>query len=860
VAIHLRRTSGLSLAFVALLLSLPVSPAAAELRVGPEGFSVQILDAEGNPEVRAGSHPDRVKIDFKFEDDGSGTSPGDVELEMPPGLGGDPNAVPACPRQAHEEGEECPPESQIGFVGFGLGTLPVYLLEPASGQLAAFTSKAGLPIPFQLKLRTDDFGITFAAEGLSAGAPSEAHMVLWGIPADHEEGSPAGRRPFLTLPSTCGPLTFKMRARSLEENAQWLSASAETAPLSGCENLPFAPRLQLQLSNPIADSPTGVRMALTMPEEEEEGSELANAQLKDVSVEMPPGLTISPGGAAGLTACTDVQFGQSTDAEATCPASSRLGTVELQSPSLREPVTGKIYLGQQRGSDRSRLFVTAPGPGAVIKFVASLDPELSTGRMVATLHDLPQVGFGRIAMTLGGGPGGLLAAPLGCGSQSGVAKFVPYGGGPAVTSKSTVTIASVLPGLQCPGPLPFAPELLVSTSSHRAANAISLSTVIRRHSGEGLPARFSVTIPGGFSAALGAVELCPEPDTVTGSCPALSRVGTVRALIGSGPSPASLSGSVFLAGPYHHAPFSLVMALKAAIGPFDLGSTAFRATTQLDSRSGNVTLASDRLPSMVEGLPIRFQAIELTLDRPGLVHNPTSCRPHSLDVEIESQEGGVTTLSRPLRVSGCKHLGFKPRVRTVIEGEGPLHRDGGIGLRISALLRRHDASLRSLALSMPAALELHVGELKEICSQVDARRASCPPGAKVGTTQARTPLFAEPLRGSAYVVQPRDDGPPDIWVMFRAGGVQLSMRGTTANDHGRFVTTLTDLPDMPLSSFSMRLGTPGKSLLTLSTSPCEGGRPRRLRAGVQVVGQNGAKRSSLLPILMKAGCISSGRQ
>ncbi|MFP5389384.1 MAG: hypothetical protein ACLGG5_08805, partial [Thermoleophilia bacterium] len=155
---------GLALALVALLFALPVSPAAAELRIAPGGFSVQMLDPEGKPEVRAGSHPDRVKIDFKFEEDG--TSPGDVQLEMPPGLGGDPNAVPACPRQAHEEGEECPPESQIGFVGFGSGTLPVYLLEPAPGQLAAFTSKTGLPIPFQLKLRPEDFGVTFAAEGL----------------------------------------------------------------------------------------------------------------------------------------------------------------------------------------------------------------------------------------------------------------------------------------------------------------------------------------------------------------------------------------------------------------------------------------------------------------------------------------------------------------------------------------------------------------------------------------------------------------------------------------------------------------------------------------------------------------------
>jgi hypothetical protein len=132
-----------------------------------------------------------------------------------------------------------------------------------------------------------------------------------------------------------------------------------------------------------------------------------------------------------------------------------------------------------------------------------------------------------------------------------------------------------------------------------------------------------------------------------------------------------------------------------------------------------------------------------------------------------------------------------------------------VGLRISARFRRADTALRSLAISLPQALKLNIGSLKEICSRPDARRGLCPPGSKVGTSRARTSLLDKPLEGSVYVVQPRDDGEPDLWVALSGGGLELAIRGTTANEDGRFVTKLAGLPDMPLSDFALRLGRPG---------------------------------------------------
>lgn len=862
MALHARRALGLPLFILGLLLAWgPISAAsAAEFGIAPGGFSVRMLDASGNPENRSGAHPDRLQIDFALETEGTGTSARDLAVEFPPGFGGDPSAVSVCPRQAHEEGEECPAESQVGNVSFGSsGTpLPIFLLEAEPGQVASFTSKAGLPIPFQLKLRPDDFGVTFAAEELSEGAPSEGQIELWGVPAEHQEAPGAPLRPFLTAPSVCGPLSFTLRTRSREEDAPWLSEDTEIGPLTGCEGLGFAPELGLQLSNPVADSPTGLRMALSMPEAEE-GSELGSAQIEDVAIELPSGLTVSPGGAVGLALCSDAQLGLGSATAATCPAASRVGTAELAAAALPEPLTGNVYLGQPRGDERFRLFIVAPGPGVVFKFVTSLRADPTSGRVAAVLQDLPQVAFAQIALNLNGGPNALLATPLGCGPARGEASFTPYGGGPIVNSRAGVIVASLLPGLACPGPLPFAPQLLLSASSHRAGRATSFSATLQRRGGEGLPAQFSLTLPAGLSAALGSFDTCPEALAGSGACPAASKIGSVRAAIGSGSNPATLSGAAYLAGPYHHAPFSLVMAFPATIGPFDLGSVSFRATAQIDGASGGVTVATDRLPSVVEGVPIRFQSIALSLDRPGLVHNPTSCGPHALDATLQSQEGGTAALSSPYRVSGCKSLGFAPRLRAALVSRGRLHRHVPIGLRFSIRFHRGDTGLRSLALSLPPALTPNIGGVKEICSRPDARRGLCPPGSRVGSSRALTPLLDQPLVGSIYVVRPRGNGQPDLWVALTGDGVKLSIEGRSANDHGRFVTKLAGLPDIPLSSFALRLGGAGEGLLSLGVKPCVRGRDRRLRAEVLATGQNGARDDASPAIASGADCGSGTR-
>jgi hypothetical protein len=850
---------GLPLVLLGLLFTggLPSSATGATFEIPPEGFTVGLLDAEGNPEHLAGSHPD-LRIDFALTVEESSVR--DLAFELPPGLGMNALAVPGCAREVVAAGEECPPQSQVGsfetvLSGGAKTTLPLFALEPPPGQPLMIGTKPGFNLPASTELRPSDFGITVKVSDLPREAIAKGHLELWGIPADHQEGTGIPRRALLSAPTACGPLSFGFQARSWEEGALWLSTTTETEPLTGCESLRFEPRLGVHLSNPVIDAPTGMRTEMSMPEEGDP-DERAQAQIKDVSIQMPAGIALSPGGAANLTACSDAQLDLAGSAEAHCPQSSRVGSIELVSPAIDGAMIGTIYMGDEKPGQRFRVFVVAPAAGITVKFVGVLQISAASGRSSTVLQGLPPLSISRMAMSFDGGPQALFATPLTCGVVSAAAKFDSYGGGPPVEASAGATVGADPGGAPCAATAPFSPQLLTTASTHRAGQLTTFSSIVRRRQGEQLPRKLSTTTPAGLSASLGAIQLCSASAASAGACPATSRVGSVIAEIGSAPSTATLRGGLYFTGPYRGAPFGVLMTLPAVIGPFNLGSISTRGTAELNPRSGRLTVSMDRLPGSFEGIPARFRSIELDMDRPGFIRNPTSCAPHSTDAQLEAEGGATATLSSAYEVRGCKGLGFGPMFRMALVGGGELHKGGKPGMRVAVSLHPHEANLRTIEMSLPPALEFALGGIEEICSHRDAASGSCPSGAMIGSVRSRSPLLKKPLKGAIYVAQPRGDGQPDIWTHFSGEGLEVNMRGRSLIRDGSPVLELTGLPDIPLSSFAMRLRQGSQGAITLASRPCVGSKRRHFGADVAAAGQNGARRAFRVGIAMKARCAS----
>jgi hypothetical protein len=123
----------------------------------------------------------------------------DVTVRLPPGVVGDPTAVPFCTsEQLRIIPTSCPPETQIGIVtatvssqsGPKVMTLPIYNAEARDGKTAEFmVSGAGVATPLTniatvAKVRTDgDFGIDAMVIRIPTSFPLMGQTVtLWGVP------------------------------------------------------------------------------------------------------------------------------------------------------------------------------------------------------------------------------------------------------------------------------------------------------------------------------------------------------------------------------------------------------------------------------------------------------------------------------------------------------------------------------------------------------------------------------------------------------------------------------------------------------------------------------------------------------
>jgi hypothetical protein len=852
---------------VALLGLCAGAPAGAAARP-----PLEVLDSAGNPDVLAGSHPDRMITNLPSpETEGVKEATRDLIIDFPPGMGGDPTSVPVCAREAFDlngvfEAPPCPAESQVGALvivreGEVTERFPVYALEPAPGEVAAFGfGIATLRLKFSGSLRTTDFGLSMRLEGLpqeqplEVGATIESYFEFWGVPADHQTETSIPRRPFLTLPTQCGtPLEVGIRERTWQRSGEWRSSVASTGmPLTGCQNLPFAPAVKLQLESPTTDTPTGLNLDLTFPQNDDPDGQ-ASAQVKDTRLELPAGVGISLGAAARITACTDAQLNLNGEAPASCPASSKVGTTEFEVPQLSEPLVGNVYLGEEHPGDRFRVFVVIQSGEIEGKFVGTMSPNPATGRLTTTLSDMPPVALSRLRMHFDGGPRALLVTPSQCGAATVIATVTPNSGTPAVTTSDSTPVGA-RPGRQCGAPAPFEPSLAVATSNPRGGQPTSFSAVIGRHDGEQSAQRFSFQFPSGMSAQLGSVTPCSDADVQAVSCPAASRIGGAFIDLGTGPETAELAGNAYLTGPYRKGPFGFVLIFHLDVGPFHLGTLAVRAALELNPLTGQVTSQSDPLPQTFEGIPIQFQRLGLEIDRPGFLSNPTSCTPKRVGATIESTEGALAHPASEFFLRNCVALPFRPSFAVALTGASQLGRHGHPGLEVSMHSHKGDANIRSTELVMPAGLKFSSESLREICPRAEALKGACPKRSQVGTGFGRTPLLGKPLKGAVYVVQPQGDGEPDLWANLKGQGVELNIRSQSSTKKGRADSQFDELPDMPLSLFSMRFAGGKHGFLTLDRSFCVHGRPRSLTAPASFEAQNGATRQMRIAIATPKLC------
>jgi hypothetical protein len=404
-------------------------------------FDGLTLEKNGQASVQAGAHPFETTNTFTLNtviDPTLGIpipeeSVKNVEVDLPPGMIGNPTATPKCANVdlATVSTPRCSTDSQVGVAVLTLSLapdvatahVPIFNMEPPPGVPAEFGfSVSGVPIYLTPELLPgNEYAISINLENTpQALSVSVSEIRFWGVPGDpahtrergidavgnpcpeptsdpasceHEFTAPI--RPFLVNPSACSaaPLTTSLDLNTwqhpeIANEKSFQSHDGEAPPnpvgIEGCEDprLRFEPTVTVQPTTARADSETGLEVEIELPQKDDtvaDADDLYTGSGEDVAiavpalhsaiVKLPTGMAINPAAANGLTGCSEAQIELGGPRPAACPPQSKLGTAQIVSPIFDHPLNGSVFLAQQARNKFSSLLAL---------YVAIEDPATGT--------------------------------------------------------------------------------------------------------------------------------------------------------------------------------------------------------------------------------------------------------------------------------------------------------------------------------------------------------------------------------------------------------------------------------------------------------------------------------------------------
>ncbi len=731
------------------------------------------------------------------------------------------------------------------------------------------------------------------------GEPHDISVTIWGVPASHEHdlerqqvcfpefgsvesvcrnqlGGPEAAgitpEPFLSNPTGCEPHIATMDADSWEHpgailpdgfpdlsDPNWSRASVEVPPIGECDRVPFDPSIEVQPSTRAAESPTGLAVSLVVPQSWETPFSIATANLKDTTVALPEGMTINPSAGSGLGACTPAQYEAETSSSLPgegCPPESKIGSIEIETPVLAEKILGAVYVAtpfdNPFGSLLSLYIVAkAPARGIVVKVAGKVELNSVTGQLTTTFENTPQQPFSKFTLKFRPGATAPLVSPPACGSYAARGALTPWSAPsePVLVSSTPFQVTQGVHEGACPagGVPPFKPRVISGTDNNAGGSYSPFYLRILREDGEQEITRFSTTLPPGLTGNLTGIPFCPDADIQlarekTGaqeesepSCPAASAVGHTIVEAGVGTVLAQTPGKVYLAGPYHGAPLSIVSITSAKVGPFDLGTVVIRFALDINPTTAQVEVSgtqSEAIPHIIQGIVVHVRDIRVYMDREKFIINPTNCSPLSIANTIDGAGADFTnaadqvpvSVSTPFEAADCSSLAFKPEL-TVSTSAKTSRADGAsltAKLTVAGALGTQ-ANISKVKVELPKQLPSRLTTLQKACTaeQFDANPAGCPPASIIGHAKAITPILPVPLEGPAYFVSHGGEAFPDLEIVLQGYGFTIDLTATTfISKAGVTSSTFKTVPDQPVTSFELTLPEGPYSALTTEGDLC----------------------------------------
>ncbi len=892
----LRACLGLALLAVALLL-----PAGAQAAFGIKTLAATARNLDGTVDLQAGSHPYEYTVSFGMNLDAKEIPEATLQglvADLPPGMVGDPLAIPRCKRAEFEGAQPlCSGETQIGsahvaVAGLGIVEAPLYNLVPPLGVAASIGfSVLNINSFQQASVRSDgDYGVKVSDSGVPPLEIQKVSETIWGVPTDpHHDSerwcvgsnqerfqgcsSEAPPAPFFTLPTACGgPLATTLTVNSVENPDVFLSKTALSedegtpAGIDGCNALEFEPKISSQPTTNLTDSPTGLDFTIHQPQNEDPKG-LSTAALKDVKVTLPQGMTLNPAAGDGLGACSEGQIGYApkegqihfSATPQSCPNAAKVGNLEVNSPLVDHPLRGAIYVAKPYDNPFGSLLaiylaIEDEQTGVIAKLAGKVTPDPHTGQLTASFTENPQLPIKDIETHFFAGPEAALKTPLVCGTNTTTTVLTPWStpeGTDATPSDSFPT--SVAPGGgTCPkseAGAPNKPSFTAGTLAPQAGAYSPFVLKLSRPDGSQQLTGIDTTLPEGLTGKLAGIPYCSEAQLAAAKSREAPNQGALEQQSPSCPLASEVGTVTVGAGAgisplyvqghaYLAGPYKGAPLSLAIITPAVAGP--FDLGTVVVRTALYVDPETAQIHAVSDPFPAIIQGIPLDLRSVAVNLSRPNFTLNPTSCEPKAITGSAATLpgqSAPL-TSPFQVGGcnaLKFAPKLAISLKGGTKRNKNPALKaVLTYPKGHYANIASAQVTLPHSEFLDQGHIGTICTRVQFAANSCPKASIYGYAKATTPLLEKPVQGPVYL-RSSSHKLPDL-VAALDGQINVVLDGRVDTGKGGGIrNSFEAVPDAPVAKFVLEMKGGKKGLLVNSENICK--KPQRVIADFRA--QNG---------------------
>jgi hypothetical protein len=306
---------------------------------------------------------------------------------------------------------------------------------------------------------------------------------------------------------------------------------------------------------------------------------------------------------------------------------------------------------------------------------------------------------------------------------------------------------------------------------------------------------------------------------------------------------------MYLTGPYKGAPFGLSIVTPVIAGPFNLGTIVTRAKIEVDPHTAQITITTDPLPQVIDGVPTDLRTINAVADRPGFMINPTDCNPQEFSGTATSAQSATAAISSHFQVGSCRSLEFRPKFSVSTSGKTSKEKGADLITKLTYpnAPQGSQANIAIAKFDLPKQLPSRLTTLQKACAnaQFEANPAGCPLASMIGYATVVTPLLPVPVTGPAIFVSHGGEAFPSLTMVLQGDGVTVDVVGTTfISKAGITSTTFKTVPDVPFNTFELTLPQGKFSALAANGNLCTS----KLAMPTAFVAQNGAEIHESTPI------------